>query len=142
MRKTPVCKVCRDAGKQEKVWNSHWVRDRPGGKVICPTLLNQECRYCHKLGHTPSFCPILIAQKDNIPTNFTFVVTPKPKKPNWATLANGFPSPSCEAYAAAPPCEAYADTPSPILSSSPSIQERIREIWPKRTLWGDMSDSD
>jgi len=56
---TPFCKVCRDAGRPEKEYTSHYVKDQPGpnGKVICPTLLNQACRICNKTGHTSSYCP-------------------------------------------------------------------------------------
>jgi hypothetical protein len=55
---TPFCKVCRDAGKTEKEYTSHFVKDQPGpnGKVVCPTLLNQSCRICGKTGHTSSYC--------------------------------------------------------------------------------------
>ncbi len=55
---TPFCKVCRDAGKTEKEYTSHFVKDQPGpnGKVVCPTLLNQACRICNKTGHTSSYC--------------------------------------------------------------------------------------
>ena len=53
------CKVCKDAGKKETVYTSHWVRDAAGptGKIVCPTLLTQECRYCKEKGHTPKHCP-------------------------------------------------------------------------------------
>jgi Nanos RNA binding domain len=57
----PFCKVCQDAGLSETVFSSHFVKDTEG-KVICPTLLNQECRYCFKIGHTVKFCPILAEQ--------------------------------------------------------------------------------
>jgi hypothetical protein len=55
---SPFCKVCRDAGKSEKEYTSHFVKDQsgPDGKVVCPTLLNQACRICHKTGHTSSYC--------------------------------------------------------------------------------------
>jgi len=54
----PYCKVCFDAGRPEKEYTSHYVKDQPGpnGKVICPTLLNQACRICNKTGHTSSYC--------------------------------------------------------------------------------------
>ena len=54
-----LCVVCRDAGKTEKEYTSHFVKDQPGpnGKVVCPTLLNQACRICGKSGHTSSYCP-------------------------------------------------------------------------------------
>jgi len=61
--KKPYCKVCHDAGKSESVYTSHWVKSLPdkNGKcnIICPTLLDTECRYCYKFGHTTKFCPVL-----------------------------------------------------------------------------------
>lgn len=61
--KKPYCKVCFDAGKPESQYTSHWVRTLPdrNGKstVLCPTLLDTECRYCYGLGHTAKFCPVL-----------------------------------------------------------------------------------
>ena len=64
--KTPFCKVCFDAKKPASFYNTHFVKDKPGpdGKVICPTLLANECRYCHGLGHTLSFCPVLKAKNE------------------------------------------------------------------------------
>jgi hypothetical protein len=56
--KKPYCKVCHDAGKE---YNNHWVKDL-NGKTTCPTLLNTECRYCFKLGHTTKFCDVLAKQ--------------------------------------------------------------------------------
>lgn len=63
---TPYCKVCRDAGKSEKEYTSHFVKDQPGpdGKVVCPTLLNQACRICHKTGHTSSYCSQYKSRRD------------------------------------------------------------------------------
>ena len=59
--RTPFCAICKKAGKSPSVFNSHFVRDKPGhnGKIVCPTLLSTECRYCHALGHTTKFCPKL-----------------------------------------------------------------------------------
>ncbi len=51
----PNCKVCRDAGKSEQQYSSHWVRDKTG-RVTCPTLLSQDCRKCGKTGHTIKYC--------------------------------------------------------------------------------------
>ena len=50
------CKVCKDAKKSESVYTSHSVRDETG-KVVCPILLSQECKYCKEKGHTPKYCP-------------------------------------------------------------------------------------
>ena len=54
----PFCKVCFDAGKSEAEYSSHFVKSERGrnGKVVCPTLLNLNCTYCHKKGHTKSYC--------------------------------------------------------------------------------------
>ena len=54
----PHCNVCYDAKKPMSVYSTHWVKDKTG-KVCCPTLLSQECRFCHKLGHTTKHCSVL-----------------------------------------------------------------------------------
>lgn len=51
------CKVCQDAGKTDKEYTNHNVRDRTG-KTVCPVLLAQECRNCYKHGHTFKYCPL------------------------------------------------------------------------------------
>jgi hypothetical protein len=35
----------------------------PNSAVICPTLLAQECRFCHQSGHTPIYCTELAKKK-------------------------------------------------------------------------------
>ena len=60
------CKVCKDAGKSENIFSSHWVKDHEGN-VICPTLLSQNCRYCHLPGHTITHCTL--AQSRNTTFN-------------------------------------------------------------------------
>lgn len=55
------CKVCKDAGKPESEYSTHFPKDREG-KVICPTLLGLQCRFCHTPGHTISHCPTLAAK--------------------------------------------------------------------------------
>ena len=61
----PFCPVCQAAGKTEKEYTSHFVKSEPGpnGKVVCPTLLSQECRYCETPGHTAGYCPIIAYNK-------------------------------------------------------------------------------
>jgi hypothetical protein len=63
--KKQFCKVCFDAGKPEQVYTSHYVKSAPGpnSKVVCPTLLSQDCGYCFKSGHTPKFCPVIAKNK-------------------------------------------------------------------------------
>jgi len=62
---TPFCSVCRHAGRPESEYTTHFVKDRPGpdGRVICPLLLSQRCRYCKVFGHTPKQCPKLLKRK-------------------------------------------------------------------------------
>lgn len=64
---TPFCAVCQDAGLPESEYTSHFVKDHPGphGKVVCPFLLNQKCKYCKEIGHTPSQCHKLQVKKMN-----------------------------------------------------------------------------
>jgi hypothetical protein len=60
--KKPCCKVCKDAGKLENEYSTHYVKDL-NGQVTCPTLLNQECRFCRRKGHTTSHCSELAKKK-------------------------------------------------------------------------------
>jgi len=55
------CKICQDAGKTELEYTSHYARETPDpkSKVVCPTLLAQDCRYCFKKGHTVKYCPTI-----------------------------------------------------------------------------------
>lgn len=57
----PLCKVCKDAGKCESEYSSHFVKSNTGqkGVIICPTLLAYECTYCHKTGHSVGYCMVL-----------------------------------------------------------------------------------
>ena len=57
--KKPVCKVCRDAGKPESVYTSHYVKSMNRCQIICPTLLSIKCRYCEEIGHTVKYCKSL-----------------------------------------------------------------------------------
>ena len=63
----PHCAHCQNTGEPESVYTSHWPRslpDRTGkSNVTCPKLLNTECAYCYKFGHTRKFCPALKANE-------------------------------------------------------------------------------
>ena len=48
------CPVCKAAGKSDI---AHWIQNDKGN-VVCPTLLQQNCRYCGQNGHTPKYCLI------------------------------------------------------------------------------------
>jgi hypothetical protein len=66
-KRTPFCKFCKDAGKSQSEYTSHYTKDRPGpqGKVVCPTILATKCNYCKKLGHSKSHCSVLKARNNN-----------------------------------------------------------------------------
>jgi len=57
----PFCKICFDTGKTEEMYDSHFVRETrdPNSRIVCPTLLALECRFCFARGHTVSKCPKL-----------------------------------------------------------------------------------
>jgi hypothetical protein len=77
------CKVCKDAGKTESEYNSHFVKDK-SGKTICPTLLNQACKYCRQTGHTVKFCPTLKLKEKNKKREEYF----KKQHPEWQDELN------------------------------------------------------
>lgn len=56
----PFCKVCKDFGKPESVFTSHFVRQttHPNSPVTCPTILNNVCKYCGEKGHFVSSCSL------------------------------------------------------------------------------------
>jgi len=62
-----TCKFCKDAGKSESEYTSHFLRESkdPNSRITCPTLLAIQCRYCSKKGHTVSKCQKLAKDKAN-----------------------------------------------------------------------------
>tara|TARA_B110000858_G_C17597618_1_gene378563 strand:+ start:47 stop:718 length:672 start_codon:yes stop_codon:yes gene_type:complete len=52
--KKTFCPVCRAAGKDMTVYQSHNIFD--GKTLMCPILLSQKCNYCGEVGHTPKYC--------------------------------------------------------------------------------------
>ena len=74
------CKVCKDAGKSEQEYTNHSVRNNQG-KVLCPTLLNQSCKYCKNTGHTVKYCEVLKLKEKN-ERREEYINKQKPKKTN------------------------------------------------------------
>lgn len=56
----PFCIVCKNAGKSETAYTSHFVRQTPHklSPVTCPTILNNHCNHCGCVGHFISDCPL------------------------------------------------------------------------------------
>lgn len=77
------CKVCHDAGKDESVYRSHFTRESrdPKSKVTCPTLLDLNCRFCYKKGHTVKYCTVLKKNNRNLVTSRTQVPNKATEKP-------------------------------------------------------------
>lgn len=61
------CKICHDMGKSESEYRSHFTRETkdPNSKILCPTLLSMECRYCFKKGHTVKYCALAKKNEKN-----------------------------------------------------------------------------
>ena len=72
----PFCKICFDTGKTEEMYDSHFVRETrdPNSRIVCPTLLAMECRFCFARGHTVSKCPKLDKVKSGENGRMEFVV--------------------------------------------------------------------
>jgi hypothetical protein len=75
------CKVCFDAGREEKDYTSHFVRSTQNmhSKVICPILIGLKCTFCNRIGHTKKYCTELKLKKKreskliSLKTESTFV---------------------------------------------------------------------
>jgi len=88
------CKVCKDAGKSEEEYTSHFVRATPdkNAPIVCPVLLSIECRFCGKNGHTESYCKdkeILKKRKEKRERSYNFEVAKEAPKPK-ITKIKGF----------------------------------------------------
>ena len=55
------CNVCKNAGKSERDYTSHFTKMLVGNvlTVVCPTILNNVCTYCKSKGHFKAACSIL-----------------------------------------------------------------------------------
>lgn len=104
---TPIqkyCKVCHDAGKTEAEYRSHFIRESAdsNSKIVCPTLLALECRYCYKNGHTVKYCQTLKdnekKQKRNEATNrrIESAKAEKPKGKTTLSSTNAFDCLDCD----------------------------------------------
>ena len=52
------CGVCKNIGKSEAEYTSHYTKSVPGSKgiVVCPTILHNKCNKCQQIGHFPDHC--------------------------------------------------------------------------------------
>ena len=152
--RTPFCNMCFKAGKSEKEYASHWLRDRPGagGVVTCPYLLSIECRYCHDKGHTVTRCPILANKNKQIKKSYS-------GPPPLAMPALGAPPPLVmpplgappplvmPPLGAPPPLVMPKKKPAVVIEPEPTFDKSQDNILGKRKFtpkmrWADMCDSD
>ena len=86
------CKVCQDAGKSESEYRSHFTRETrdPNSRVLCPTLLSLECRFCYKNGHTVKYCKVLKEKNAPRPAPRTADMKPAQEKPKGRNNINPF----------------------------------------------------
>ena len=138
--RTPFCNMCFKAGKSEKEYTSHWLRDRPGpgGVVVCPYLLSIECRYCHAKGHTVSRCPILANKNKQIKSSSTCSVlvplgTPPPLVMPQKKVEVVEPQPVVAKVEVVEPQPVVAKSEEPILG---------KRKFTHNMRWADMCDSD
>jgi len=90
----PSCPHCRNLGLK----NDHWLRESadPASQLMCPVLLNTECKYCHEMGHNVSKCARLGKKRSmsTATTDSSFVKTihvdvkvEGPKKMSYSQMA-------------------------------------------------------
>lgn len=86
------CPVCVQAGKSDTM---HHIKDNKG-KVICPTLLSQNCRNCGEIGHTPKYCKVLLKTSRRDAYNDKKATTEKISRKKTSTRQSVFSALTCD----------------------------------------------
>jgi hypothetical protein len=77
---TPLkfCKFCKDSGKHEGIYTSHYTKDKKG-VVCCPILMTTLCNNCGNFGHTNKYCKsiTMMVKKPVIRVEIKHVIKPK-----------------------------------------------------------------
>ena len=156
--RSKLCTVCRAAGKPPAQYRSHFVKDRPGGKTVCPYLLSLRCPTCGARGHTRTHCPGVK------PTRRITSPAPAPRKSAKARappaarpavpLLNAFKFLEPEDSSSESDSEPEPIPPRPALRGAwaagpPSSQDQppsplspLRPVQPSNCSWGDSSDEE
>jgi hypothetical protein len=117
--KSMCCKVCKDMGLSDIVYNSHNVKNEKG-KVCCPTLMSIRCTKCSNMGHMEKYCTV---KEKDISSNFCF------KKPEETNVAAK--SISSNAFAVFDDSSS-SDVDTPVLKKTPASKRN----------WAEWSDSE
>ena len=72
INKKPFCKVCFDAGKN----SNHPLRNEKG-QTVCTYLLSLFCKNCGKVGHTVSYCTMILNKKNLPPKQSALLICHK-----------------------------------------------------------------
>jgi hypothetical protein len=72
INKKPFCKVCFDAGKN----SNHPLRNEKG-QTVCTYLLSLFCKNCGKVGHTISYCTMILNKKNLPPKQSALLICHK-----------------------------------------------------------------
>jgi hypothetical protein len=155
------CKFCKDAGKSEEEYTSHFLRESrdPNSRIICPTLLAIECRFCFKKGHTVSKCNKLAKQKEGSTAKYDGVPgAPKKSLVNVFDLLSSSDEVDDEGFSTDETVASCFDCDTVSSTSTPTYAEMLAKPVPMRSevgsrlsiltkagmmrSWADDSDSD
>ncbi len=148
---------------------SHFLRESkdPDSRIVCPTLLAIECRFCFKRGHTVSKCAKLAKQKNNnnnvydAPVKKAFSENTQSKTVNHFDLLSEFGDSDNEEDSSITTCQdcdtvssgssqgafTYASIllkPAPLPIAQSAVGSRLSILTKARMMcsWADDSDSD
>lgn len=99
------CAFCFNLGIAQP--HDHTVRDfsKKDKPITCPKLLQTECSYCHKSGHTKRYCPLIKAKMMSSANNYNSVGASSEKKRGYLVDDDGFISVSSKNYVSNAPSE-------------------------------------
>jgi hypothetical protein len=146
---TPYCATCHKIGLPVSEYTSHWTKSSPGpeGVVVCPTILNAECGYCHEKGHWTKFCKKL---ENRVPIHKKAEKINNPEVNEEDNEEHDFrpPSPNYP-----PPPEFISDkinmkksylemmllnvltNPATVVPSKPSVRKNLKHNWADDEYW-------
>jgi hypothetical protein len=137
---TPYCATCHRAGLSKKEYTNHWTKTSPGpdGVIVCPTILNTQCTYCHQKGHWVKFCPTIKNRSSRLSSSPPSIHNSKTKNlKNILKLSRPTEEEVQDDISLdfRPPSPDY---PPPELSSKKSFLEKINQLYQSSTSANDL----